>query len=760
MTAPIRSVAVIGSGVMGAGIAAQCANAGLRTLLLDIVPDDAKDRSVLARGALKRLEQSRPPAFAEPAASTRVIPGNIEDHLEEAGACDLVIEAVLEDLAVKRALYARLAAVRGSATIIASNTSTLSLADLTEGLPKDAARNFVITHFFNPPRYMRLVELVYGPATDADASTRAVTFCDESLGKRVVVCRDRPGFIANRLGTFWMAIAVRLAAERGIAPEDADATLSKPFNIPTTGVFGLIDLIGVDLIDKAVHTLRAALPASDALHDASAGLTLFAEMVAAGRLGRKAGGGFYRQTKTSDGVALREVFDFTIGAYRTVRAPDPAAASVAKSDRMSPLHDYAQDVMAATLAYASSLVPDVTDSPAEIDAAMVLGYGWRYGPFALLDRLGPARIADRITAAPATAPTFLTAIASAGSTYAADGELRIGGTRQIVPRAPGVIVADSLSVLARNDSASLRDLGDGVGLFEFRTKMNIFDGPLLDLLREVLEAPPGGLRALVIGNDAVNFSAGADLKTALTQSEIGDWDSLMASVRRGQQTFLAMKYGRLPVIGACTGLSLGGGCEILMHCHGVQAHLETQIGLVEANVGLIPAWGGTTQMLLRKVQVAENMAAGAVGAFEVISAAMLAPSAPLGRTAGYLPAEMGLTMNRDRLLGDAKARALALADIHTPTDRVSLKVETSEVRQALEVALDAFAEKNANAPHSIEIARALAWVLGGGGGDGVVDLTEENLHALEQTAFRWLLSDPRTRARMKHTLETGKSLRN
>lgn len=760
MSEPIRSVAVIGAGIMGAGIAAHCANAGLRTHLLDIVPEGAADRDVLARQAIERLARARPEAFAEPAAADRVAPGNIEDDLAVAGACDLVIEAVVEDLAIKQALYRRLAEVRGPHTIIASNTSTLSLAELTDGLRDEVVQNFVVTHFFNPPRHMRLVELVHGPAS-AEAGARARDFCDEVLGKRVVVCRDRPGFIANRLGTFWMTTAVRLAVERGLAPEDADAALGKPFGVPPTGVFGLLDLVGIDLMARAVETLRSALPPEDAFQTASQEVTLFADMAAAGRHGRKTKAGFFRRSRTEDGGDLRETFDWTAGAYRPTRRPEPSAAMVTEPGAEGALAAYAWDVMARTLAYACALVPDVSDSPTEIDAAMTLGYGWREGPFTLLDRLGPARIAERLTAQGEALPSYLAALAEAGRTYAANMELRDGGGRVPVPVPPGVMHARSLPVLRQNESATVRDMGDGVALFEFRTKMNTFDAALLELLRETVEMPPEGVRALVIGNDGANFSAGADLKAALAQADSGDWEALADSVRRGQSAFLSMKYGGLPVVGACTGLTLGGGCEILMHCHAVQAHLETRIGLVETNVGIIPAWGGTTQMLLRQTEAAGDLIRGAVWAFEIIAPATLAAAAPVGQTAGYLPVDMGLTMNRERLLADAKACALRLAEEGAARrEPVVLRLETGPLRDALGDALKAFAVANPDAPYAVDIARELAWVLGGGDASGTVELREDDLHGLERAAFLRLFGDARTHARMRHTLETGKPLRN
>ena len=763
MKAPIRSVAVIGAGVMGAGIAAHCANAGIRTLLLDIVPEGAEERNVLACRALERLRTARSAAFAAPEAADLVIPGNCEDDLAEAGACDLVIEAVIEDLAIKRDLYRRLGEVRAPQTVIASNTSTLPLAELTAELPDDVAGHFMVTHFFNPPRYMRLVEVVCGPQTDAQAADRVQAFCDRQLGKRVVVCRDRPGFIANRLGTYWMVVATHAAWDHGISVEDADACLSKPFGIPPTGIFGLLDLVGVDLMGKAVRSMRSALPASDAFQLVGNDTELFDDMATRGLLGRKSGSGFYRQRKGAAGERLRDALDLKTLDYRPARKPNPDAGMVtAPEAEEGPLASFAWSVMARTLAYACTLVPEVTDSPAEVDAAMTLGYGWREGPFALIDRLGAERVIAALEKAEEPVPAYLRTIAAAGRIYHDGAELRPDGARITLARPVGVVHAGDLPILEENGSAILRDMGDGVGLFEFRTKMNTFDKALLELLKQIVEQPPAQLRALVIGNDSVNFSAGADLKTALAQSDNGDWDNLLASVQRGQQTFLGMKYGRIPVIGACSGLSLGGGCEILMHCHGVQAHLETNIGLVEANVGLVPAWGGTTQTLVRNLAATGDVTRAAVKTFELIAPATLAASAPLGRAMGYLSADVGITMNRDYLLADAKARALALAASREwdGAKPVLLRFETEPVRTALAAALEHFAQANADAPWSQGIAAELAWILGGGDATGTVELSEPDLHDLERAAFRRLCGDQRTRDRMRHVLETGKPLRN
>ncbi|WP_346910975.1 3-hydroxyacyl-CoA dehydrogenase NAD-binding domain-containing protein [uncultured Roseibium sp.] len=758
----IRSVAVIGAGVMGAGIAAHCANAGIRTLLLDIVPEGAEERNALALKAIERLKTARPAAFAAPEAAGLVIPGNTEDNLADAGACDLVIEAVIEDLAIKRDLYRRLAEVRSPHTVISSNTSTLPLAELTAELPEDARRHFMVTHFFNPPRYMRLVEVVAGPETDPEAALRVQAFCERFLGKRAVVCRDRPGFIANRLGTYWMVAAANGAVDRGISVEDADACLGKPFGIPPTGIFGLLDLVGIDLMGKATKSMYSALAETDPFQKIGDDTRLFDDMTVKGLLGRKSGGGFYRQVKGANGEKLREVLDLRTMAYRSAQRPDAAAATVTDPAAAGPLADYAWTVMARTLAYACTLVPDVTDSPAEVDAAMTLGYAWREGPFALIDRLGPDRIIAALKSAGEPVPDFLQAIADVGGVYWEGNELRPDGAQVPIQRPAGVVYAADFAVLRENGSAILRDMGDGIGLFVFRTKMNTFDKDLLDLLRETIDQPPAQIKALVIGNDAPNFSAGADLKTALSQAEKGEWDGLIGSVQRGQEAFLAMKYGSLPVIGACTGLSLGGGCEILMHCHAVQAHLETHIGLVEANVGLIPAWGGTTQTLVRKLGETGDFAQAAVAAFRLIAPATLAASAAIGRNLGYLPADVGISMNRDQLLADAKARALALATEAGRSAAAPLifRFDVTEVRAALSTALESFAEANPDTPWSVAIARELAWVLVGGDTCGEASLSEADFHGLERSAFRRLCGDSRTRDRMRHTLETGKPLRN
>jgi 3-hydroxyacyl-CoA dehydrogenase len=757
----IKTVAVIGAGTMGAGIAAHCANAGCQVLLLDIVPKDSPSRSKIAAEAVGRLGASRPPALADPAFASRITPGNVEDDLGRAAACDLVIEAVSEDLAIKRSLYARLAELRRSQTIIASNTSTLALADLVGGQPEAFARHLLVTHFFNPPRVMRLLELVAGPQTDAAVVARVSAFCDHSLGKEVIVCRDRPGFIANRLGTFWIAAAVSEARRLNIEPEDADAALGKPFGVPATGIFGLLDLIGIDLLSGAMRTLLGTLPPEDPLHSVADAASVLDAMVAQRLLGRKTGGGFYRQRRTESGKVSET---FVAAAWRATRPAAPETAQVGDIDAEGPLADFAWRVMGQTFAYACRLVPDVTASPTDVDAAMRLGYGWREGPFELMDRYGADRVITRLEKGGLDVPLYLASAARRGGFRTTSGVLVPQGERIPPTTAPGLLKAadckQSGAPLAENESAVLWDMGDGVGLFELRTKMNTLNEAVFNLLSQAVAGEFADLRALVIGGDGPNFSAGADIREVAERVASGQLSQVERTIRLGQRVFLDMKYGTVPVVGACAGLALGGGCELLMHCVDAQVHLDACIGLVETHVGVLPATGGTTQMLIRHAARQGDAARGAVEAFNVIAPGLSTSSAPLAKRAGLLADNAGITMNRDRLLADAKKRALTLVGLGKQAYRPRVTIDRSASRDTLEPAIARFIEANADAPHSATVAREIAWVLSGGDGTGRVALAEEDLHALEVSAFLRLIATQQSQARIRHMLENGKPLKN
>ncbi|ROR34109.1 3-hydroxyacyl-CoA dehydrogenase/enoyl-CoA hydratase family protein [Inmirania thermothiophila] len=771
----IRKVAVIGAGVMGAGIAAHLANAGVPVLLLDIVPEGAEDRDALAKGALERLRKAKPAAFMHRGAARLVTPGNVEDHLERLAECDWIIEAVVERLDVKQALYRRIEAVRRPDAVVSSNTSTIPRARLVAGLPEPFAASFLITHFFNPPRYMRLLELVAGPEVRPEAVEAVAAFCDRRLGKGVVRCKDTPGFIANRIGIFWMQTALAAAIEQGVPVEEADAVLGRPLGIPKTGVFGLADLVGIDLMPHLMESLLATLPPGDPLRAVAEVPPVVARMIAEGYTGRKGKGGFYR-LRRDDGGRLKEALDLASGAYRPARKARLESVEAARTGPRALLEHpdrggrYARHVMLRVIAYAAALVPEIAERASAVDEAMRLGYNWRWGPFELADRIGAGWLGEALAADGLEVPPFLARAAQAGGFYRVEAgrleELGPDGAWHAVPRAPGVLLLRDVQrrgePLARNGSASLWDVGEGVACLEFHTKMNALDPQVLAMVRRAVEEIPArGMRALVIHNEGEHFSAGANLGLLLYSANLALWDQIEAMVREGQETYLALKRAPFPVVGAPSGMALGGGCEILLHCDAVQAHAELYMGLVEVGVGLIPAWGGCKELLARFARGGPRGPMPPVmRVFETISLAKVSTSAEEARELGYLGPDDGITMNRDRLLAEARARALALAEGYRPPEPPTFVLPGPAGRVALEMALEDFRKQGKATAHDVVVACELARVLSGGETDVTAALAEEDLLALERAAFMRLVRHPDTLARMEHMLETGKPLRN
>ena len=771
----IRKVGVIGAGTMGAGIAAQIANAGVPVVLLDIVPEGAASRNMLADGAVTRLLKTEPAAFMHKSAAGLVETGNIEDDLGKLSDCDWIVEAVLERPDIKHALYAKLEAVRRPGSVISSNTSTIPLKMLTEGRNAAFRRDFVITHFFNPPRYMRLLEVVGGPETSPDIVAEISAFADESLGKSVVLCEDSPGFIANRLGIYWLQVAMIEAIDQGLTVEEADAIVGPPMGIPKTGVFGLLDLVGIDLGPQVNASMRRALPKTDAFHSYDREVPLIGRMIAEGNTGRKGKGGFYRLNRTG-GKRDKQAIDLATGEYRAERKANLPEIRAAGRDLRSLLEAkgkvgaYAFRVLAQTLSYAATLIPEAAADVVSVDATMRLGYNWKQGPFELADRLGVDWLIGKLTAAGMAVPKLLSDAAGRGFYRVEAGKrqfLGLDGAYHDVVRAAGVLLLEDIKLasepLLKNGSAALWDIGDGVACFEFTSKSNSIDDKLLELLAKSLDLVAEKFTALVIYNEGSNFSVGANLGLALFAANIAAWSEIDKLISGGQKTFKAMKYAHFPVVAAPAGMALGGGCEIVLHSDAVQAHAESYIGLVETGVGLVPGWGGCGEMLARwktDPKLPRGPMPASAKTFEAISTATVSKSAHEARGHKFLRDTDGISMNRDRLLADAKARALAMVEGYTPPQVPEFKLAGASGRFGLNMAAEGFAKRGLATPHDLIVADALAEVLTGGPADLVDVVTEQQLLDLERAAFMRLARTGPTLARIEHTLETGKPLRN
>ncbi len=774
----IEKAVVIGAGVMGAGIAAHLANTGIQVRLLDIIPKDGKDRNALAAGAIRKMLKAQPAPFMSKGAAGLVRPGNLEDHFGDVGEADWIVEVVVEDLAIKRKLYRLIEKSRKSGSIVSSNTSTLTAESLTKGLSATFAGDFLITHFFNPPRYMRLLELVAGPRTRPEVVEKMRDFCDRRLGKGVVLCNDTPSFIANRIGSFWIQCAVVEAIDRGLSVEEADAVMSRPLGIPKTGVFGLLDLVGLDLLPLIDRNLAATLPEDDAYHGIRREIPVIAKMIECGLIGRKSVGGFYR-LNSDDGKRVKEAIDLTTGKYAVAQRPalDSLAASRAQGLKALVEHDdkggkYAWAVLSKTLAYAAGLVPEIADDICAVDRALQLGYNWTYGPFELIDRIGADAFADRLRQDGVEVPDLLDAAAKSGGFYriheGRQQHLAVDGEYRDIAKPEGVIDLTDIKLagkpIKRNGSASLWDIGDGVACLEFHTKLNAIDPDVLAMMRKSIDIVTADFKALVIYNDGDQFSAGANLGLALFAANTAMWPMIEDTIAEGQKTLAALSRAPFPVIAAPSGLALGGGCEIVLHADAVQAHSETYIGLVEAGVGVVPAWGGCKEMLSRLAS-ATGRSGGPMppitAAFETIGLAKVATSAFEAKELCFLKPTDGVTYNRERLLGDAKARALDLVDNYQPAEPLELTLPGPTGRAALGLAVRDFKAKGVASEHDAAVADALAEVLTGGAKADITEpVTTDRVLTLEREAFMRLVKTDKTLARIEHTLETGKPLRN
>ncbi|MCB2066938.1 MAG: 3-hydroxyacyl-CoA dehydrogenase, partial [Erythrobacter sp.] len=662
MANQIKKVCVIGAGTMGAGIAAQVANAGVPVLLLDIVPKDGDNRNAIAEGAVAKMLKTDPAPFMSARAAKLVETGNIEDHLGKVAECDWVVEAIIERLDIKQNLYARLEEVRKPGTAVSSNTSTIPLAQLTDGRSDQFKADFLITHFFNPPRYMRLIEIVAGPHSNADTVAMVSQFVDRTLGKSVVDAEDSPGFIANRVGTFWIQAAVNAAFDQGVSVEEADEIGGKPMGVPKTGIFGLIDLIGIDLMPHLMKSLTSTLPQDDPYQKIARSEPLIEAMIADGYTGRKGKGGFFRMSKDASGKRVKEAKDLKTGEYAAARGSSLVRGAAAKGDLGALIADkgkvgaYAWAVLGPTLAYAAMIVPEATKTVVGVDDAMKLGYNWKRGPFEMIDAIGVDTLVARLEADGIAVPPILRTAAGKSFYRIEDGKrqyLGTDGAYHDVVRPEGVLLLEDIKLtsqpLMANGSAALWDVGDGVVALEFTGKMNALDDQVMRLIGKAVPLVKSDYKALVIYNEGSNFSAGANLGLAMFALNIAAWSEVEKLVAGGQQAYKALKYAPFPVVAAPFGLALGGGCEVCLNSDAVQAHAETYIGLVEPGVGLIPGWGGCGEMLTRWLEN-PRQPKGPMPAvskvFEIVSTATVAKSAANAQELGFLRPTDGITMNR------------------------------------------------------------------------------------------------------------------
>ncbi|MCY4152550.1 MAG: 3-hydroxyacyl-CoA dehydrogenase NAD-binding domain-containing protein [Aestuariivita sp.] len=765
----LRRAAVIGAGAMGSGIAAHLANAGIEVDLLDIIPENANDHNAKAKMGVER--QLKSGGFMHPDRANSVRIGNVTDDFDRLADADWIIEAVFEDLQIKRDLYARIEGIRKSGSIISSNTSTIRLADLTEERSDSFARDFVITHFFNPPRRMKLLEIVSNNQTSSEVVARIEAINDHLLGKSNIRCFDTPGFIANRVGNFWMSVASMEAFRLGLTVEETDAVMSRPFGIPRTGIFGLFDFVGIQLVPLVWGSFMQSLPVNDRHRDFDITQSqIFATMIERGLIGRVGPGGFYRR-KNAVGERVNDVLDLESMEYRPATAANFVGLTDQTDLRGLCEYDhkgahYAFSVLSNVVSYASTIAGEIAENISDIDLAMRLGYNWKKGPFELADQVGADWIAQRLDVAGQTVPDLLRQAAENGGFYPEDSQMqRIGGGVKTRKPLAGVLTLAAIkrksTRVAGNLSASIWDLGDDVAGFEIHTKMNACDEDVIAMAAGALKVVESNFRGLVIGSDNVRaFSAGAQLDTFVRLCEANDWGRLSAFVASGQLAFHNLKYANFPVVAAAGGLAIGGGAELSMHADHVVAHSELAAGLPERNVGIVPGWGGVTQLLLRHQQRNPDWIKGAVEAFRTLIECQISQSALQARDTGLLRETDSIVMNRDRLLAAAKIRVIELSsDYRAPIPASIFAGGDALFEQLIEIAQRKRDSEEFTAT-DVEICRRAAEVISGRDLPSKTDCDELAFMELERRAVLALAKQESTQARLKHMLITNTVLRN
>jgi 3-hydroxyacyl-CoA dehydrogenase len=803
----IEKAVVLGAGTMGSRIAAHFANAGLPCILLDIVPPNlppdapAGERNKIVRAGLEAAKKSKPAAFFTAALAEKIAIGNFDDDLARCAEADWIIEVVAENLEIKRKLLARVAQFRKPGAIVTTNTSGLPVHLIAEGMSEEFQQHWAGTHFFNPPRYLKLVEVIPGPKTLPDVVETLSEFCDRRLGKGVVVAKDTPNFIANRIGTFSMLNALRLMGSLGMTVEEVDACTGPAVGWPKSATFRTADIVGLDVLVHVVKNIYETAP-NDESREMYKVPVLVEEMAKRGWLGDKTGQGFYKKVK---GEGEKEILTLDVNTmeYRARQKAKFGSLEMGKAieDTRERLHalvgpllegqkgDKAQQFLWGALSqmclYAARRVPEISDHVVDVDRALRWGFGWELGPFEIMDAISVKTFAAQIQKEGRALPPVIERVLASGRKGFYESkkgtttifDITSGGATK-VEEPKGVIILKSLKdagrEVERNSGASLIDLGDGVVCCEFHAKMNAIGADLIAMMHKGLKRLETDFDAMVIANQATNFSVGANLMLVLVAAQEQEWDELHMAVKQFQNINLAVKYAPKPVMAAPQGMTLGGGCEVSLHAAKIQAAAEAYIGLVETGVGLIPGGGGTKEMLIR----ANEHAAGSEDldlfhalkpVFEAIAMAKVGTSAEECRDLGYLRREDGISMNRDRLVADAKEAALALvrggfkplaASWQEGAQTTQIKVLGEQFLAGAKLAIHMLVRGGYASEYDAHVGRKLANILAGGPLTASQLVSEQYVLDLEREAFVSLCGEKKTQERIAHTLKTGKPLRN
>ena len=801
MVRRIEKIAILGAGTMGSRIAAHMANAGVPSFLLDIVPPDAdgKARNRFAQAGLDTAIKSKPAAFFEPSLARLVTIGNFEDNLGLLAEADWIIEAVAENLEIKRSLLKKVEVARRPGSMVTTNTSGLPVAQIADGFSEDFRRCWFGTHFFNPPRYMRLLEIIPTPETDRSALDVIAHFADLRLGKGVVYAKDTPNFIGNRIGTFSVLNAMHLMQEFDFSIEEVDALTGSAVGWPRSATFRTIDLVGLDILSSVVSNfLRNVRDERSEL----AAPVFVQQMLDCKWLGDKTRGGFYKKVKR-DGKDERLGLDWKTLEYRPQQKPKFAALEMAKQVddtrerlRMLLAGDAKRDKAAAFLwhaladlwTYSANRLPEISGSIVEIDRAMRLGFNWELGPFELWDAAGVAPTVERMKKeGRPIAPNVEKLLASGENSWYEDApstssgrhyfDLCTEGYRPVQVPA-GVwsveVAKKAKGVVRKNAGCSLIDLGDGIACLEFHSKANSLGGDIVQFVAQTLK--PGGpgddFNGFVITNDAPNFSVGANIMMLLMWAQEEEWDEIDLAIRQFQGMTQAIKFSPKPVVAAPFGMTLGGGCEVSLHAARRTPHAELYMGLVEVGVGLLPGAGGCKEMLLRAVDSASSIRPDGRGesvelmeamkrTFETIGMAKVSTSASEARHYGFLSESDEIVMNRERVLTDARARALEMvrAGYKPPVSR-TIPAPGESILATLKLGIHLMRQGEYISDHEVKIGTKVAEVLCGGRLSPGTPVSEQYILDLEREAFKSLVGERKTQERIQHTLKTGKPLRN
>ncbi len=788
MTKPVRRAGVIGAGVMGSGIMAHFANAGVDVVMLDIVPPGLSEeekkkpanRNRFSAGGLQGALKAKPAAFFHKNYAKRVTIGNLEDNIDLLKGCDLVIEAIIENVDIKRSLFEKLENTLDEGTIVASNTSGLRIADMLQGRGESFRKNFLVMHFFNPVRYMKLLELVAGEETDPAVMERMKVFGEDQLGKGIVIGKDTPNFVGNRIGCYSMSLTMNEMLDAGLTPEDVDAITGPPMGHPKSASFRTADMVGLDTFKHVSDNCYEAL-VDDPERDVFKPPHFMVAMVEQKILGNKTRGGFYKKTKegiqTFDPVELEyrpKAGDADIKKFcKSLKGP-PEARVKALVENDGPAGQFAWKVLSRTLAYSASKIPEITDSVEAVDDAMKWGYNWDLGPFETWDAIGFKAAYDRMKADGISLPASIEKMAASGaeSFYTDDGRVFNLTTneyeaRDIDPRnATLSIMRQGEAAVFENRGTQAWDLGDGILGLSFTTKANSIDDTVIEGLQEATEIAERDFRGLVIYNEGDHFCVGANLFAVVMAAQQKAWDQLRDTISGLQNALQRTKYSTIPVVAAPFGMTVGGGFEVCMGADAVQAASETYVGLVEVGVGLLPGGAGNMNMLWRAL---EGIPDGTdvdtlpfvARTFENIAMARVATGAGEAREFGYFRKSDGISFDKARLLTEAKGRAIGMAEAgYHPPPRRSYRLPGESGMATLDVTINTLVAGGFASEHDALIARKVAHVLCGGPSGHAHEVTEEQMLELEREAFISLCGEPKSQERMQHMLTTNKPLRN